>query len=191
MQTGTAPTREQANKDGGSSCGAGAHFARRRCGNSGRRRRGSEHFRTNTCRKKSRRCMWQVAPELWRWQHCDVVVHICWPQRVAPRAQRSFPRPPLQRPRVPGEEAVLSAPPSRHLTGDQLAVWGRAAYLRSRTGRVQAVVAHLRFLQDVLAGLPERCLGVDFLLNCLTHEDFIPRGSAMAMAFLSSCLARS
>ena len=37
---------------------------------------------------------------------------------------------------------------------------------------------HLRFLRDALAGLPEHCLGADFLLNCLTHDDFIPRGGS-------------
>ena len=29
---------------------------------------------------------------------------------------------------------------------------------------------------DFFAQLPERCLGASFLLNCLTHDDFIPRG---------------
>ncbi|CAE7453881.1 ppsC [Symbiodinium natans] len=33
-----------------------------------------------------------------------------------------------------------------------------------------------RFVRDFLAFLPEHCLGADFLLNSLTHDDFIPRG---------------
>ncbi|CAE7508184.1 ppsC [Symbiodinium microadriaticum] len=39
-----------------------------------------------------------------------------------------------------------------------------------------------KFLRDALAGLPEHCLGADFLLNCLTHDDFIPRLSVLAPA---------
>ncbi|CAE7837281.1 ppsC [Symbiodinium sp. CCMP2592] len=89
-----------------------------------------------------------AAPACWRWLRCAVVAQRC-SQRQEARKQCFL--------RV--RRGVSRVTSSR--SGD------------ARLGRNQQVEG---FLRDALAGLPEHCLGADFLLNCLTHDDFIPRG---------------
>ena len=57
-------------------------------------------------------------------------------------------------------------------------VWLSCSGVRGLCGSRGFTVPGARFLRDVLDSLPESCMGVDFLLNCLTHDDFIARGQA-------------
>lgn len=47
-----------------------------------------------------------------------------------------------------------------------------------------------RFLLDFFENLPPRCLGASFMVNSLTHDDFIPRGCGCGLG-QSNCVILS